>query len=399
MTTTTAVTPEMSSIRAAVAELAPTIAGRAEQCERDRRVPTESVAALIDAGVLRALQPARWGGSETAPLDFFEAVSALGEACASTAWVTSILSVHSWQLGLFGLDAQHDVWGDRSETLIASSYAPTGKVETVPGGYRLSGRWSFSSGIDHADWVFLGGVVPGGPVTWGGLPDIRTFLLPKRDYAIHDVWNTTGLAGTGSNDVVVDGAFVPEHRTLPFAQLITGDWAGREGEPSWLFDLPFAAVFVNCLAAPAIGNATAALERFRRRCEGKRAAAAPGRDPLDPWLRITLAECVAELDAAVLTRRHDLSEMAAIAAAGGRSELEQRARYRWHAARAVGRCARVLDDLFDHGGAHGIYLSEPDQRAWRDGRVMAVHAYTHHQKSADVYSRVALGYDLKDYLL
>jgi 3-hydroxy-9,10-secoandrosta-1,3,5(10)-triene-9,17-dione monooxygenase len=389
----------LSTIHRSVAMLAPTIAERAGACERERRVPAETIAALVESGVLRGLQPQRWGGAEAHPLDFFEAISVLGAACASTAWVTSILGVHSWQLTLFGLEAQHDVWGDDPAVLISSSYAPTGRIEPVPGGYRVSGRWNFSSGVDHADWIFLGGIVPDGPVSWGGLPDIRTFLLPRRDFVVDDVWHTAGLAGTGSNDVVVDDAFVPEHRTLPFAQLITGDWAGREAEPPALYGLPFAAMFVNCLAAPAIGNAAGALERFRSRAEQKRAAARPGRDPLDPWLRTALADCVCELDAAVLTRRHDLAEMVDVVTSDGVLTLEQRARYRWHAARAVGRSAGILDVLFDNGGAHGIYLDEPDQRAFRDARVMAVHAYTHHQKSADVYSRVALGYDLKDYLL
>ena len=382
-----------------VEELLPAIAARAEQCEIERRVPDENIKALVEAGVTRALQPARFGGFELHPLAFYEAISRVGEACASTAWATSILSVHNWQLAMFSLETQQEVWGDDPTTLVSSSYAPTGTIEVVEGGYRVSGRWNFSSGSEHARWAFLGGIVPNGPVTWGGLPDIRTFLLPRSDYVIDDVWHTAGLAGTGSQDIVVDGAFVPEHRTLPFAQLITGDWAGRAAATAPLFHVPFAAIFVNCLAAPAIGNARGALTRAIDRSKAKVAAARPGRDPLEPWLRKILAEGVADIAAITLQRRHDMNEMMAAATEGVEIPLEQRARYRWNAARAACISADILDGLFNAGGGHGIYLSSPDQRAFRDGRVMAVHAYTHREKSADVYSRVALGYAVKDYLL
>jgi 3-hydroxy-9,10-secoandrosta-1,3,5(10)-triene-9,17-dione monooxygenase len=382
-----------------VEELLPAIAARAEQCELDRRVPEESIKALVEAGVTRAFQPARFGGLELHPLEFYEAISRIGEACASTAWATSILSVHNWQLAMFSPATQQEVWGSDPTTLVSSSYAPTGKIEVVDGGYRVTGRWNFSSGSEHARWAFLGGIVPDGPVTWGGLPDIRTFLLPRDDYTIDDVWHTAGLAGTGSQDIVVDGAFVPEHRTLPFAQLITGDWAGKEIATAPLFHVPFAAIFVNCLAAPAIGNARGALNRALDRSRAKVASARPGRDPLEPWLRKLLAEGVADLAAVTLQRRHDLIEMMDAATAGQEIPLEQRARYRWNAARAACISADVLDGLFNAGGGHGIFLSSPDQRAFRDGRVMAVHAYTHRDKSADVYSRVALGYSVKDYLL
>jgi len=382
-----------------VDELLPAIAARAEQCERDRRVPDETIKALVEAGLTRAFQPARFGGSELHPLAFFEAISRIGEVCASTAWVASILSVHSWQLAMFSRATQSEVWGDDPATLISSSYAPTGTIEVVDGGYRVSGRWNFSSGAEHARWVFLGGIVPDGPTTWGGLPDIRTFLLPRNDYLIDDVWHTAGLSGTGSQDIVVDGAFVPEHRTLPFAQLITGDWAGRADATAPLFHVPFAAIFVNCLAAPAIGNASGALDRAIERSKAKVSTARPGRDPLDPWLRKILAEGVADIAAIPPQRRHDLNGMMAAATAGEKVELEQRARYRWNAARGACISADLLDGLFNAGGGRGIYLSSPDQRAFRDGRVMAVHAYTHREKAADVYSRVALGYSVKDYLL
>ena len=382
-----------------IESLVPDIAARALQCEEERCVPAESIKELLEHGILRGLQPRRFGGFEMHPLDYYEGMSRLGEACASTAWVTGILMVHSWQLALFAREAQEEVWGDDPTSLISSSYAPTGKIEVADGGYRITGRWNFSSGCQHAQWAFLGGIVPNGPRTWQGLPDIRTFLLPRSDYQIDDVWHTAGMIGTGSNDIVVDGAFVPEHRTLPFADVVTCQCPGWDANPSALFRAPFATIFVNCLAAPAIGNARGALARFIEKCRGKLARAKPTKDPLDPPAQTVVAESVADLDGILLQRRHNLNEMMNYAERGETIPIDRRARYRWDAARAACISAEVCDRLFDAGGGHGVFLYDPTQRAFRDARVMAVHAYTHRDKSARVYGRAALGYDYRDYLL
>ncbi len=389
-------------VRENVEKLLPAIASRADRCEHERKVPDESIAELLEAGILRGLQPARFGGLELEPIDFYETASRIGESCASTAWVTGVLGVHSWQLALFSAEAQQDVWGDDQKVLISSSYAPTGKVEVVDGGYRVSGRWGFSSGCQHADWVFLGGVVPDGPVTWGGLPDIRTFLLPSSDYRIEDTWRTTGMIGTGSHDIVVEGAFVPEYRTLPFAHLVTNDCAGWEVNAAPLFRAPFAAIFVNCLAAAAIGNARATLDRFVARCREKVAQArtgGSGRDPLDPPALTIVAESTSELNGIALQRRHNLTEMMDAARSGEEIPTDVRARYRWDAGRSACVSAEICGRIFDAGGGHGIYLDEPNQRAFRDARVMAVHAYTHRDKNARVYGRAAVGQPFKDYLI
>jgi hypothetical protein len=157
----------------------------------------------------------------------------------------------NWQLGLFPEEAQRDVWGKDTSVLITSSYAPTGKVERVDGGFRLSGRWSFSSGCDHCQWVFLGGVAPSD----GPIPDMRTFLLPRSDYRIIDNWHVAGLAGTGSKDIVVEGAFVPEHRTHRFVDAYMFQNPGQAVNTGPLFRLPFGCLFAFAIAVPAIGAA------------------------------------------------------------------------------------------------------------------------------------------------
>jgi 3-hydroxy-9,10-secoandrosta-1,3,5(10)-triene-9,17-dione monooxygenase len=186
-----------------VADLLPVLRERAQETEDARAVPADSVKALTEIGFFRLLQPARFGGLEADPVTFLTAVRLIASACGSTGWVASVVGVHPWQLALFPLQAQEEVWGADTNTRMSSSYAPTGRAEPVAGGHRLTGRWSFSSGCDHATWVLLGAIVPDAD----GVPaDFRTFLLPASDYAIDDVWDTVGLRGTGSNDIVVSDA-------------------------------------------------------------------------------------------------------------------------------------------------------------------------------------------------
>jgi len=166
--------------------LVPTLAARAAETDGLRQVHPDTLADLQAAGLFDLLKPKRWGGHEVDPRTFFDVQMAVGSACPSSAWVLGVVAVHAWQLAVFADQAQQDVWGASPRALISSSYAPTGKVERVEGGFRISGRWSFSSGCDHCDWVFLGGFVP---VDEGERPDMRTFLLPRSDYSIDDNWH------------------------------------------------------------------------------------------------------------------------------------------------------------------------------------------------------------------
>src|ERR1700676_2873417 len=211
------------------------------EATRLRRLPDATWKALLDAGILRGLQPSRWGGGETNPADFFEAVSEVARADGSHGWVTGIIGVHPWQLALFPMETQQEVWGSDPGVMHSSSYAPTGKAQKVSGGYRLNGRCSFSTGCDHCLWVNLGGITGAVEVEGAQVPDTRSFMLPRRDYKIDDNWHVAGLCGTGSKDIVVDDAFVPEHRSQShWDYAMARDLPGWKINPSPLYRLPFA---------------------------------------------------------------------------------------------------------------------------------------------------------------
>src|SRR5207302_778712 len=186
----------------------------------------------------------------------YQAVTEVGAVCGSTGWVFGVMGVHNWHLAAFPPQAQEDVWGEDDSAQLATSLAPTGTIERAPGGFRLSGRWSFASGCDHCRWVVLGGIAP--PAEDGAPPDARTFLLPRGDYAIDDNWHVMGLCGTGSKDIVVDGAFVPDYRTHSYLDAFPLRNPGMVVNDAPLYRLPFGLVFAYTLGAAAIGAAKGA---------------------------------------------------------------------------------------------------------------------------------------------
>ncbi len=200
------------SVLAAVGELLPVLRERAQETEDARVVPAETIKALEEAGFFRLLQPARYGGLEADPLTFYQAVRMIASACGSTGWVASVVGVHPWQLALFPAAAQEEVWGADTSTRMSSSYAPTGRARLAEGGHRLRGPVELLLRLQprHAGCCSAGSSPTTRARRWTSAPS----CCRPADYVIEDVWDTVGLRGTGSNDIVVDGAFVPEHRSL-----------------------------------------------------------------------------------------------------------------------------------------------------------------------------------------
>src|SRR6266478_7186897 len=227
---------DTQAVIAGVTELLPVLRQRAQEAEDGRVVPAESVKSLAETGFFRLLQPKTAGGLEADPVTFFTAVRLIASACGSTGWVASVVGVRPWQLALFPAEAQDVVWVAYPATRMSSSYAPTGRARLTGQGYTLDGRWSFSSGCDHASWVLLGGIVTDDE---GKAIDFCTFLLPASDYTIDDVWDTVGLRGTGSNDIVVEGAFVPGHRALSFTGVTKIACPAHQVNTGALYRIPF----------------------------------------------------------------------------------------------------------------------------------------------------------------
>ncbi|MEU4418962.1 3-hydroxy-9,10-secoandrosta-1,3,5(10)-triene-9,17-dione monooxygenase oxygenase subunit, partial [Nocardia salmonicida] len=279
-----------------VRDLLPTFRERGEEAEKLRQVPESSVKALEETGFFRMLQPKRFDGLESDPVDFFTAVREIASADGSTGWISSVLGVHPWQVALFADEAQQAVWGSDTATRLSSSYAPTGRAVVADGGYTLSGKWSFSSGSAHATWVLLGGLVFNAD---GNVVDFKTFMLPREKYDVVDVWNVVGLRGTGSNDIVVEETFVPEAFTLSMSDTGRCFGPGQAQNTSNLYKLPFHSLFTSTITTPIIGMAAGAYaEHVDMQQKRVRAAYLGEKASSDPFAAVRIARAGSEIDAA-----------------------------------------------------------------------------------------------------
>jgi 3-hydroxy-9,10-secoandrosta-1,3,5(10)-triene-9,17-dione monooxygenase len=383
---------DQQAVLAGVTELLPAFAARAQEAEDRRVLSPESVKDLAGTGFFRLLQPRSAGGLEADPMTFYTAVRLIASACGSTGWVASVIGVHPWQLALFPPQAQQEVWGADPDTRMSSSYAPTGRATQAGGGHRLNGRWSFSSGCDHATWVLLGGIVTndeGQPV------DFRTFLLPASDYTIEDVWDTVGLRGTGSNDIVVDGAFVPEHRSLSFTDVTRLACPGQQVNSGPLYRVPFGSIFSYAITTPVIGMATGAYAAHVEYQRGRVRASYVGQKAAeDPFGQVRIAEAASLLDAAWAALERNMTELMGHARAGEKIPLPLRLRVRRDQVTGTGQAIRAVDLLFENSGGRALKMGTPIQRFWRDAHAGRVHAINDPERALSMYGRGEFGHDV-----
>ena len=331
--------------------LQPVLRERAAECKAQRRIPDATIRDFQDAGFFKILQAEHYGGYAMDPQVFYMVGHELARACPSSAWVLGVVAVHNWQLALFDPRAAEDVWQDDPTVLISSSYAPVGKVTPVDGGYKLSGRWSFSSGSEHCQWVFLGAVVPTPDEPFNML-NYRTFLLPIEDYEIVDNWNVIGLQGTGSHDVVVDAAFVPEHRTLKSIDGFHCDNPGNTVNTAPLFRMPFMQVFVRAVCTASLGACEGALEHYIEVARTRVAGPVPMRD--DPGARQLAAEVKSELEQMKLVMVRNFDRMMECTRAGESIPVQDRVRYRYDSAVVADRCLVLSGRMLKAAGSGGI---------------------------------------------
>lgn len=368
----------------------PRLRGRAAQTEALRRVPNETIEDFHEAGLFRILQPARVGGYEFHPSIYIDVCGEVARGCASSSWVLANLAAHHMFMAYWHPDAQDDVWGPSPDTLIGSSYIfSAGHAERVPGGYKVSGRWPFSSGIDPCQWTVVGASLP-----VEGSADKREnryFLLPRADYEIVDTWHVVGLRGTGSKDLEIDGAFVPEHRTLPFAQSHDGTAPGLAVNPGPLFRMPMHGSGGFTLLATLYGAARSAVEEYvdMTRSRGARVSGKGFAEMTAVQTRI--AEADACLDTVELITR------AAYDSAYGCLQTQRSIdprisiRLKRDSAFAARLCVTAVDLIFAGFGGGGLFESHPVQRIWRDVHAGAAQFGLQWDIAAPAYGRTRVG--------
>jgi len=389
------VTPELIIQRAR--DMIPFLQEQAPHAQAERKIPDATIAKMHDAGFFRVLQPKRWGGYEMDPQVFFEVQMALAEGCMSTAWIYGVIAVHNWQIALFDLQAQEDVWRDDTSVLIASSYMPVGKVEPMDGGFKFSGRWAFSSGCDHCDWVFLGGVVP--PTADNPNPDYRTFLVPRGDFKVMDTWHTFGLQGTGSNDIVVEDAFVPDYRTHSSLDGFRGTNPGIDSREIPLYKIPFGQLFPRAVSTSTIGATQGAINAYRDVASKRVGTNSGSKTAEDPQAQMAVARAQALVDQLKLRLMQTYDQLMADARQGQPTDLNLRIQYRYESAAVPEACLAEVLELQKMCGGRAIFTNSPLQRFVLDILAGRAHVANNPYQYGRNYGAIQLGLDNTDFFL
>jgi len=381
--------------------LVPKLRERAAAVERDSRLPDETMAELRAADLFRTLQPRAFGGLEKNFGTMVEIALELGRGCASTAWVYQNLTMHQLLIGFFPRQAQEEFWGPDPERLISTAWAALhSTARPVDGGYLVSGHWEFASGILNDEGVSVMAPVEGREIA-PGVAERRFFLLEqdRGDYEIKRVWDVIGLRGTGSDDVVCNETFIPEHRSLSTVKSNThGEKVVLQGEAvhdSTFYRVPLWSWFPMTIPPALIGAAQGGLEhmigllRDRTDLFGNRLAEREG-------VKRRLGEASAKIDAARLLLLRDLSEMAELADRWEVPSVERRGVWRRDAAYSAVLAFEAVGTLFYRGGAHGIGTGDALARAYRDIGAGATHVSADFDVAGEIYGEAVQGLPVRN---
>jgi len=350
------------------------------QILRDQHTPSDECGLLTEparkvleaSGGMRLLQAASHGGYEADPSEFMEWVRAVAHYNPSAGWIAGVVGVHPWEVALVDPKLQDEIYGSNADTWVASPYAPQGRAVGEGNGFRFSGQWQYSTGTDHCDWIVLGGIVVDESCEMVSPRDVRHFFLPKGDYEIvEDSWQVMGLSGTGSKDIRIKEAFVPDYRTVSHMELSEGQYGrGRSGAP--LYQIPFGCIFSAAIASATLGIASGAIEHYREYMQS-RVSVMGVVGKTDPFQQEALAEVEADLVAGISHIDHMLSRWMEQLEKGEPVSKGQRLEFRRNQVRAVQRVLFGVDKLMSRAGSAAVWQTRPLERYWRDLRTGGSH--------------------------
>jgi 3-hydroxy-9,10-secoandrosta-1,3,5(10)-triene-9,17-dione monooxygenase len=357
-----------------VVDLADQLRDQAAEAEQIGRLTDDTVKLMKGAGVIRLLQPKQYQGFEVHPREFAETVMATAALDPAAGWIAGVVGVHPYQLAYADPKVPAEVWADDVDTWMASPYAPQGVAKPVDGGYIFNGRWQFSSGTDHCDWIILGAMLgdeKGIPLM---PPQMLHMILPRSDYEIvPDSWDVVGLRGTGSKDVIVKDAFVPDYRTMDATKVMDGTAQREAGMTKTLYLMPWSTMFPLGISSATIGiceGALAAHLDYQRERVGASGTAIKD----DPYVLYEIGQAAAEIDASRQALLANVDRVYDLVDAGREVSFADRAAVRRSQVRAVWRAVTAVDAIFSRSGGNALRMDKPLQRYWRDAHAGMAHA-------------------------
>ncbi|MFV8320974.1 acyl-CoA dehydrogenase [Mycobacterium sp. 23] len=358
---------------------------RAQEAERLRRLPDATVDELRGSGFTELLKPKGYGGQQAEFAAIFDPVRRMAHGCTSTAWTAAFYTLHTWMLSLFDEQAQAE--GFATQPFFASApLAPTGRGTPANGGVTLSGRWSWATGVMHGNWTIVGALC--GPDD-GIYPALA--LIPADDISIVDVWHTDGMCATGSNDIVADHVFIPEHRLVKITDIYAGTTPGARLHDADVYRWPLVPALALTAAMPALGAAERVTEIYTQRLS-ERVIAYEGTSQKDkPAAQARLGAARVRLRALHGLLHDTTGRINEILATGNKVPRTVRADARLAAAHIVKESRSIIADLLEASGASAHFLDNPLQRAKRDADVISGHVIFDYDTSRELAGALAIG--------
>ncbi|MDQ0987704.1 acyl-CoA dehydrogenase family protein [Streptomyces sp. V2I9] len=370
-------------------ELVPLLARDAGQGERDRRLTDETVELLTTGGMFRLAVPKRYGGHEVSLSTLADASATLAEGDGSAAWVVAVGNSLAWVTSLFPEQAQDEVFGTDPDTRISGVLTPSATAERVDGGYRVSGRWHYASGSWHAGWSVIGFPVPD---STGEIVDQGMALIPAADYTVEDTWFVAGMRATGSNCLVAQDVFVPDHRVVSVPKAMAGDYPVQRSGGSHPRSAFVQFLTAAPLAATQLGLGRAALELVRNKSAEKAITFTYFEKQRDSTaFQLRVAEAAQKIDTAHLHVHRATTGIDGAARRGEALDPLRRIQARADLSGAIGHVTEAIDILLTAHGAASFADTNPLQRIWRDSAVSARHAILHPSMIKEIYGKALLG--------
>lgn len=373
---------------ARIKALKPMIAAASAEAEQLRRPVDDVWNALRATGYFYMYVPRKFGGLEFDPQTYIDATLEICEACPSTGWTASFAAEHNWLIAQYPEQTQAEVWGRTPYVIAPSVAAPPGKAVRVDGGFRISGRWKFGTVIMHADWVMLNAMEF---VAEGQPPIVRMMLARAEDVKVLDTWHMSGMAATGSNDIVAEDLFIPEAYSFEVAPVRTGRGNGSRIHDNVLYRAPMLPQLCVTASLPALGAAKAAVALSRDRLTVHTKMGGQSTQVDKPAAQMRLARADLLVRSAEIAIRHAANENLTLSALDDAAQLNERIRLRAQIAYAVNQCLEAVRTCCDSSGS-GLYsLDNPMQRLLRDVEVMASHIVYDMDVSTELHGRAMVG--------
>ncbi len=361
------------------------LADRAGEAEKLRRLPDATIDDYRQSGLARLLMPARYGGRQAEFPEILSVVRQLAHGCTSSGWTLGFYTLHNWMLALFGEQAQDEVFAD-GPVLCPAPLAPTGRGTPADGGIRLTGRWSWATGVMDADWVLVGAIC--GP---DDAPYPALVLLPANAIRVEDVWHIAGMCATGSNDVIVDEVWVPEHRLVKVTDIYGGTAPGATLHDAALYRWPMVPALALTAAMPALGTAERVAELFASRLSERVLAYSGAAQKDQPAAQVRLGDARIRLRAMRSLADAAADDIQNRVSSGQHVGRKVRAGVRAAAAHVVHESRSVIADLLESSGASAQFLDNPLQRAKRDVDVISGHVVFDYDVSRELAGGLEIG--------